>query len=898
MADPQAQSPSDAAKIKIADDVHPAHTDSTGVPIARVDTGFVGGVYSTRSVQRRMSLPRHVAFDLRPGSAAVTPGVDNEDGEGWLDDGAKKKQVFSGRTLLWLAYQSIGVIYGDIGTSPLYMFSSTFSTAPDPNSVVQVLSVVIWAITLIVTVKYVLIILLADNEGEGGTFSTYSLLTRYANITDRDPREQHLVRVERHKTMDLDAGTSRIRRTLEKSTFVRGLLKAIAVMSVSMVMADGVLTPAQSVLGAVQGLTVVNPDISNPVVVGTTCAIIVLLFAIQPLGTSKLASGFAPIVILWLGFNLGFGIYNLIHYDWTVLRAFSPYFAIKFFIDYKTDGWRMLGGVLLAFTGVEALFADLGAFSLGAIRLSWLTYTYPCLLIGYAGQAAFISVKPDAFANPFYNTVPPGMLYPSLILAVLAAIVASQAIITATFQLVSQLMKLSYCPQVKIVHTSSTFHGQVYVPFLNWLLMAGAVLVTAVYRDTTRLGNAYGVCVMFVTFFDTCMVTLVALIVWRINPFIVFLPWLFFATLDGLFLSSSLTKVPEGAWLTLLVSGLLASLFLLWRFGKENQWRAEAEDRFRPGTLVTVEPSRKVDPDNKTAIDVSSINSQEHPLAEATAAAAAAAEASIGSATLRLTDKWGGDQLSRIKGLGIFFDKTGIMTPTVFTQFVTKLVAVPEVMVFFHLHPVETPTVPDHQRYVVSRFRGIPGCYRVVVRHGFMDEVISPDMAGLVYEQLRAFVAAGGVERGAGDSAEWAVATGAAVEAVAATVDRPLSGGAAGDGGSVDDEKAMRKRRSLPPLDTEAAVAAGTDDVSARMARAADRNARIAAELERVDSAYAHKVMYVVGKGQMRVRDETGWFRAMVLSTFLWIRENTRAKIANLRLSMDRVVEVGFVKDI
>ncbi|TLS20247.1 uncharacterized protein PpBr36_11480, partial [Pyricularia pennisetigena] len=179
MAGPQPQSPGDAAKIRIADDAHPAHTDGAGVPITRVDTGFVGGVYNSRTIQRRLSLPRHVAFELRPGSAVVTPGVDNEDGEGWLEDGAKKKQVFSGRTLLWLAYQSVGVIYGDIGTSPLYMFSSTFSTAPDPNSVVQVLSVVIWAITLIVTVKYVLIILLADNEGEGGTFSTYSLLTRY-----------------------------------------------------------------------------------------------------------------------------------------------------------------------------------------------------------------------------------------------------------------------------------------------------------------------------------------------------------------------------------------------------------------------------------------------------------------------------------------------------------------------------------------------------------------------------------------------------------------------------------------------------------------------------------------------------------------------------------------------
>jgi KUP system potassium uptake protein len=221
---------------------------------------------------------------------------------------------------------------------------------------------------------------------------------------------------------------------MEKSPFVRGLLKFIGVLAVSMVMADGVLTPAQSVLGAVQGLNVVSPDITQSTVVGTTCGILVLLFMLQPLGTSKLASFFAPVVILWLGFNAGFGIYNLVMYDHSVLKAFSPYFAIEFFREKGTDGWRMLGGVLLAFTGVEALFADLGAFSLRAIQLSWLCYCYPALLLAYIGQAAYISVHPDAYQNPFYNSVPPGMLYPSLVLAVLAAIVASQAIITATFQ--------------------------------------------------------------------------------------------------------------------------------------------------------------------------------------------------------------------------------------------------------------------------------------------------------------------------------------------------------------------------------------------------------------------------------------------------------------------------------
>jgi len=240
--------------------------------------------------------------------------------------------------------------------------------------------------------------------------------------------------MERFLSGDLGQPNRQVRSGIEKSAFARGLLKTIGVLAVSMVMSDGVLTPAQSVLGAVQGLTVIKPDISNATVVGATCGILVFLFLIQPLGTHRIASAFAPIVIIWLAFNACFGIYNLVHFDHSVLKAFSPGFAFEFLIRNKTDGWRMLGGVLLAFTGVEALFADLGAFSRRAIQLSWLCYTFPCLLLAYIGQAAYISAHPGAYTNPFFNAAPPGTLYPALIIAVLAAIVASQAIITATFQ--------------------------------------------------------------------------------------------------------------------------------------------------------------------------------------------------------------------------------------------------------------------------------------------------------------------------------------------------------------------------------------------------------------------------------------------------------------------------------
>ena len=243
-----------------------------------------------------------------------------------------------------------------------------------------------------------------------------------------------MIKMQRFKTTDLRQSTRTLRHKIEESAFTRGLLKTISVLAVSMVMSDGVLTPAQSVLGAVQGLNVVVPNITNSTIVGTTCGILILLYVIQPFGIEKLGATFAPIIIIWLAFIGSFGIYNLAKFDHSVLKAFSPYFAFSYLVRNQTHAWRSLGGILLSFAGVEALFADLGAFSMRAIQISWLGWTYPCLLLSYIGQAAYLSVYPAAYTNPLFNSVPPGMTIPTLVVAILAAIVASQAIITATFQ--------------------------------------------------------------------------------------------------------------------------------------------------------------------------------------------------------------------------------------------------------------------------------------------------------------------------------------------------------------------------------------------------------------------------------------------------------------------------------
>ncbi|KAH0035155.1 putative potassium transporter, partial [Aureobasidium melanogenum] len=746
----------------------------------------------------------------------------------------KKKQTFKGWTLLYLAYH------------PLYVYSSTFTSEPSKDDLLGALSLIIWTLTLIVTIKYVLIVLSADDEGEGGTFAIYTLLSRFSDIMKRDPRTYHAIKMERHPNAELPRQSRSIRNWLEKSKVAHAILKILAVFGVSLIIADGILTPAQSVLGAIQGLTVVDENIGSPTIIGVSCAILVLLFLLQPLGIQKLASCFAPIVIIWLLFNASFGIYNLVMHDWTVLKAFSPYFAGLYFMRLRKDGWLSLGGILLCFTGVEALFADLGAFSKRAVQISWLCLTFPCLLLAYIGQAAYISRTPSAYANPFFETVPPGMFYPSLVVSILAAIVASQALITSTFQLLIQLMHSSYFPHIKATYTSTAFHGQVYIPIANWLMMIGTVIVTAVYSNTTKLGHAYGVCVILVTFITTNLVTLVALIVWKTNPFLVFAVWLPFVTLDGLYLSSALTKVPEGAWFTLLLAVLLASFFSLWRFGKEKQWATEAKNQAQLSELV-----------------VYSSNS----LSSTTATPDTLAKKSF-----HLSWRHGGGELTETKGMGIFFDKAGtdIHVPQVYEHFITKFEAQMQVVVFLHLRALSEPHVHEEERYTIAR-TPLPNVYRMTIRYGYMDRVVTPDLSKLVYEQVRMAIVRGTVINRPKPTVP---------ETVIQNLDHTLR-----DDGDMDPHVTATITTFAPDVEV------GVDENHTSGATALVTSRRLRA----LDDAFKLQTLYLVGKQQLRVYEDTPIVKKALLEAFLFVRENTRAKVAQLDVPVEKLVEVGFV---
>ncbi|KAF3940867.1 hypothetical protein ABW19_dt0208194 [Dactylella cylindrospora] len=633
----------------------------------------------------------------------------------------KKKQIFHGTMLLWVAYQATGVIYGDIGTSPLYVYSSTFSSEPSYDDLVGALSLIIWSLTIIVTIKYVLIVLHADDEGEGGTFALFSLLSRYIHILRRDPTDASTVKMSRYSTNELRGSHQAVRSVVEQSAFIKLLLSSLSIFGVTLVMSDGVLTPAQSVLGAIQGLKVVDPSLGTNAIVGISCAILVALFLIQPFGITKLTVGFSPIVILWLLFNAVFGTYNLVMHDHTVLKAFSPHYAGEWFVRNGTDGWKALGGILLAFTGCECLFADLGSFSKKAIQLSWCFFAYPALLLAYAGQAAHISRNEGAFSNPFFNTVPPGMYWPSLVLSILAAIVASQATITATFQLLTQIMALNYFPKLDVRHTSTKIHGQVYLPFANWLLMIGCVIVTAVYNNTTSLGNAYGVCVILVTFITTCLVGMVAVVVWRFNILLVTGVFFIFACFDGLFLSAALTKIPTGAWFTLVLAAILAFVMLLWRFGKHRQWAAERDMQIHDRAFHNAVVSRK-------------------------------------------DGMWlsgGKKAVSAMKGIGIFMDKTGFLYPTVYTRFLRSFEAQHAITIFLNIRHITLPSVEEERRYGISKIDSLHSTYRVIARYGY-NETVPENLAETIKAKLGDYISRlehPAVENTIGDSAKLETST-------------------------------------------------------------------------------------------------------------------------------------------
>lgn len=433
-----------------------------------------------------------------------------------------------------LTLGSIGVVYGDIGTSPLYALRESVLAAVGPGNpasepvVLGILSLIIWALFLVVTAKYVLILLRADNKGEGGTLALMALASR-----------------------------SLVRRG--------GIVILLGIISGALFYGDAIITPALSVLSAIEGLKVVTPAF-DAYVVPLTVLVLVTLFAVQSRGTANVAAFFGPVTLFWFATIAAAGIWHVVQNP-TVLFAFNPWYGISFLLHHGIVGFYTLGAVFLVVTGAEALYADLGHFGPGPIRFAWLVVVLPALVLNYLGQGALVLGNPKAVENPFFLLYPDWALLPMVLLATAATVIASQAVITGAYSLTRQAIQLGLLPRLEIRHTSEALFGQIYMPKVNTLLLLGVLLLVALFRSSSALASAYGIAVTG-TMVVTAMMAIV--VIWRvwgwslIGALALMLPFLF---IDFTFLSANLLKIVEGGWMPLALGALVMAVMYTWRRG-------------------------------------------------------------------------------------------------------------------------------------------------------------------------------------------------------------------------------------------------------------------------------------------------------------------------------------------
>ncbi|XP_065878216.1 potassium transporter 8-like [Euphorbia lathyris] len=590
----------------------------------------------------------------------------------------------SWKTVLTLAYQSLGVVYGDLSTSPLYVYKSTFAEdiqhSETNEEIFGVLSFVFWTLTLIPLIKYVFIVLRADDNGEGGTFALYSLLCRHvrvSSIPNCQLADEDLSDYKKDGSISIDKNAigHSLKLTLEKCRLLQRLLLVLALIGTCMVIGDGVLTPAISVFSAVSGLELsMSKEHHQYVELPVTCAILVFLFALQHYGTHRVGFLFAPVVITWLLCISAIGVYNILHWNPHVYQALSPYYMYKFLKKTQRGGWMSLGGILLCITGSEAMFADLGHFSQLSIQIAFTFLVYPSLILAYMGQAAYLSkhhVIENEYRIGFYVSVPEKIRIPVLAIAILAAVVGSQAIITGTFSIIKQCSALGCFPKVKIVHTSSKIHGQIYIPEVNWILMLLCLAVTIGFRNTKHMGNAAGLAVITVMLVTTCLMSLVMVLCWHKSIFLALCFIFFFGSIEALYFSASLIKFLEGAWVPIALSFIFLVVMYVWHYGTLKKYEADVQNKVSINWLLSLGPSLGI---------------------------------------------------VRVRGLGLIHTELVSGIPSIFSHFVTNLPAFHQVVVFLCIKSVPVPHVRPEERFLVGRvgpkeYR----MYRCIARYGYRD---------------------------------------------------------------------------------------------------------------------------------------------------------------------------------
>lgn len=548
-----------------------------------------------------------------------------------------EKDQYQKEPLPALILGAIGVVFGDIGTSPLYAFREAFvgkhASAPTPDNVLGVLSLMLWTLTLVVTIKYVYFIMRADNRGEGGIMAMIALIPRMFPATSR-----------RHV-----------------------LLVGMGLFGAALFYGDSILTPAISVLSAVEGVKIAAPSLEHFVV---PLALIILsgMFYIQTVGTASIGKMFGPIMLVWFSLLAILGIVSVLQTP-NVLEAINPYYAFDFFSRNGLVGMTVLGAVVLCVTGAEALYADMGHFGKTPIRLGWLFFVFPALILNYFGQGALMLRNPDAVKNPFYLLAPDWALYPMIALATLATIVASQAVITGAFSLTRQAIQLGYLPRMQIRHTSDSEIGQIYVPFINYTLFVGVVALVLGFQSSSNLAAAYGIAVTGSMTIDSILAFTAMWAIWKWKLSAAMACMTFFLLIDLAFLAANIPKILHGGWFPLAIGLLVFTLLTTWKRGREMLLRSIVSENIDLDTFIE------------------GILAFPH---------------------------------ARVAGTAIFLHATGKGVPHALLHNLTHNKVMHERVVVLTVTTEDVPVVPKEDRVEITELSG--GFYRMQIRYGFREE--------------------------------------------------------------------------------------------------------------------------------------------------------------------------------
>lgn len=556
-------------------------------------------------------------------------------------DNVTEEQAPAGTKLLALG--ALGVVFGDIGTSPLYTLKTVLYLSgggSSPEVVLGLLSLIFWTLVIVTSLKYAMFAMRMSNNGEGGILALMSLLF-----------------------------------TQKKN---RPLVIFAGIFGAALIYGDGAITPAISVLSAIEGVNIVLPE-SKPYIVPVTVAILLVLFAIQAMGTAKIGKLFGPIMALWFVVIAGLGIWGILQHP-AVLEAVNPYYASRFLFSHGFSSFLVLGGVFLCVTGAEALYADMGHFGKRPVWLAWFGLVFPSLLLNYAGQSALILSGGDVTQNIFYRLCPPGMLIPLVILATLATIIASQAIISGAFSMTRQAMQLGWLPRLRIKQTSEESYGQIYIGSINWLLMIATVFLTVFFQSSDRLAAAYGIAVSFTMIMTSGLIYVAMREVWRWGLLVSAVIVGLFFVVDLSFLTANLVKILEGGYVPLLMAIALYAVMMIWHHG------------VRIATLVVRE---KTMPVKEFLNDIET------------------------------------HQIPRVPGTAVFLTRS-TETPTIMRWHVTRNGSLHAQVISLNIQIENIPRVDVKDRLEIAEIA--PNFWHVIAHYGFIEE---PNLAQLLgYKQI------------------------------------------------------------------------------------------------------------------------------------------------------------------